>query len=73
MSFSSTTTLLRAPLEVEFGRWLAALEVVFELLEERLDARARKLRVDSKLGVAALEQVSPRLGKHLHRSLKLRP
>ena len=73
MSFSSKTTLLRAPLEVEFGRWLAALEVVFELLEERLDARARKLRVDSKLGVAALEQVSPRLGKHLHRSLELRP
>ena len=29
MPFRSSS---RAPLEVEFGRWLAALEVVFELL-----------------------------------------
>ena len=51
----------RAPLELEVLGGLARAEVVFELLEQRLDARPRELGVDAQLRVALLERVLPGL------------
>merc|ERR1740139_918055 len=61
----------RAPLELEVFGGLARAEVVFELLEQRLDARPRELGVDAQLRIALLERVLPGLGQGLDALLQL--
>merc|ERR1740124_278369 len=63
----------RSPLELEVLGGLARAEVVFELLEQRLDARPRELGVDAQLRVALLERVLPGLGQCLDGLLQLAP